>query len=65
MCLATEAIGVKHRFVSNLPLFSLISIISGRLTSSDVEPIGIVRSEFLVGTGLDDVDPSRDFKFTY
>lgn len=34
-------------------------------TSSDVVPILIVRSQFLVGTGLDDVDPRRDLDLTY
>lgn len=33
-----------------------------RLTSSDVEPVGVVRGLLLVCCGLDDVDPHRDLK---
>lgn len=32
------------------------------LTGADVEPVGVVRRELLLGTGLDDVDPGRDLE---
>lgn len=30
----------------------------------DVEPIGIIRSKFLVGASLDNIDPLGDFELT-
>jgi hypothetical protein len=35
-----------------------------KLTSMDVEPVRIIGSKLLVGTGLDDVDPLGDLELT-
>lgn len=37
---------------------------SEKLTSVDVEPVGVIGSKLLVGTGLDDVDPLGDLELT-
>lgn len=34
------------------------------LTGTDVEPVGVVGSELLLGTSLDDVDPGGDLELT-
>ena len=54
---ATEAIPARqHRYRRRSEYVGL--------TSSDVEPILVVRSELLVSSGLDEIDPSRDLELT-
>jgi hypothetical protein len=38
--------------------------VTGNRGGTDKVPIGIIRSQFLVGTGLDNIDPLGDFELT-
>lgn len=48
----------------NLPKVHPRALCSGPLTGADVEPVGVVGSELLLGAGLDDVDPGGDLELT-
>lgn len=39
--------------------------VTGDGSRTDVVPVGVVGSELLSGTGLDDVDPDGDVELTY
>jgi hypothetical protein len=39
--------------------------VTGNGRSTDVEPVGVVGSEFFEGGGFDDIYPGRDLEFAY
>lgn len=51
-------------FQQSLYLSISMSMPSDSLTCADVEPVGVVRGELLLGTSLDDVDPGGDLELT-
>lgn len=59
-----DGTSVKFLEVSNSDVLSEVDV-SGNGGCSNVEPIRVVRSELLVGSGLDDVDPGGDLEFTW